>query len=194
MMRSRPRQAATVRTGNLKAGVPCAAALAALAAAALLAGCSASVTTGGDTLVQSSEVAYAQSYISKQLTDMPATKSVSCPSGVDAKVGNTFECQATLTNGQKVTLPFRVDSISGKHVALAANFAQVSPAVAIDSMYKGTASLGVQSVDCPSGVPATVGKTFDCQVHLENGRTLKVTLRIDNATATDQSLSAVHAS
>ncbi len=146
------------------------------------------------TLDHSDEVAYAQNYISRELPDLPATKSIDCPSHVDAKAGNTFECQATLANGQEVTLPFRILSASDNHASFATNFAQVSPALATDVMYQAGASSGLQSADCPSGVPATAGKTFDCQAHLKSGRTLNVTLRVGKATATNQPLVIVRTS
>ena len=162
---------------------------------ALLAGCSGSVTVGGTSTVdQSGEVSYAQAYISHQLPDLPATKSVDCPSNVDPKAGNTFECHATLANGQEVTLPFRIAAVPGDHVRFAPNYAQVSQALAVEVLYKGGAGLGVQSVECPTGVPATVGKTFECRARLKGGRSASVTLRVDKATSTDQNLQAVHAS
>lgn len=40
-------------------------------------------------------------------------KSVSCPSGVEAKAGKTFECTATLASGTKAIFSIRIDSVSG---------------------------------------------------------------------------------
>ncbi len=78
--------------------------LAAAVVAVALSGCSVSFSSG-DTIKQDDEVKNAQNFIDQQLTNLPPTKSVDCPDGVDAKTGTTFECTATLENGQKITIP-----------------------------------------------------------------------------------------
>jgi hypothetical protein len=61
------------------------AALAFCGLAAAVSGCSASV--GSDTTIdQSDEVSDAQSFVSRQLTDLPPVQSTDCPSNVDFKV------------------------------------------------------------------------------------------------------------
>ena len=83
------------------------AALAAGAIVAFASGCGVSFSSS-DTIDQSDEVKNAQNFIDQQLTSLPPTKSVDCPDGVDAKTGTTFECTATLENGQKITIPLVV--------------------------------------------------------------------------------------
>ncbi len=48
-----------------------------------------------------------------------------------------------------------------------------------------TKSVGqkVSSVDCPSGVEVKAGKTFECEVKLDGGKTETATLKIINSDA-----------
>jgi hypothetical protein len=167
-------------------------ALAICGTAALMAGCSASVSVGGgNTVKQGGEISSTKSFIARSLPDLPPVQSVDCPTGVDAKVGTNFECQATLDDGQQVTIPFQVASINGDHVDFKLNPAVVNQGLAVDVVYKASDSLP-KSVDCPTDVQATKGKTFDCRVMLDNGNTDTLTMKIVNATSHGQNLSVVH--
>ena len=146
----------------------------------VLSGCSASFSTGGDTIDQSDEVKNAQNFIDQQLTSLPPTKSVSCPDGVDAKVGTTFTCTATLDNGQKVTIPLAVTSTSDNGGTLHSNPDIVDQALAVDLLYQAAQS-PLKSADCPTDVPASVGKTFDCKALFTSGKTSVVTLEVVTA-------------
>jgi hypothetical protein len=82
------------------------------AAAALLlgiAGC------GKTTIDQSSEV----DLVNKALDSQNAkAKSVDCPDDVEAKDGETFECEAVLTNGKSVTFDIKVGDVSDDNASL----------------------------------------------------------------------------
>src|SRR3954454_22506 len=148
---------------------------------ALLAGCSASVSVGGTTTVDRPDaVAVAQRFVSQQLPDLPPTRSVDCPNDVEAKVGTNFECTATLTNGQKVTLSLRVDQLDGDQVHLISNPDLVNQALAVDVIYKN-ANSPPTTVDCPTDVAAKAGKTFDCKATFNDGEVDTVTLKVESA-------------
>src|SRR5215208_5408816 len=149
---------------------------------ALLAGCSASVSVGGTTTVDRPDaVAVAQRFVAQQLPDLPSARSVDCPNDVEAKVGTNFECTATLTNGQKVTLSLRVDQLHGDQVHLISNPDVVDQALAVDVIYKD-ANSPPKTVDCPTGVAAKAGKTFDCTATF-NDEEERVTLKVESAAA-----------
>jgi hypothetical protein len=167
------------------------AAVAIFGIALVMAGCSVSVGSGTKTVDKPDEVSYAQKYLSDQLSGLPPPQSVDCPSDVEAKVDTTFECQATLTNGQEVTLPC-ITSVNGDHAELHVNPDLVNQALAVEVLYK-TADSPTKSVQCPTDVPATVGKTFDCQGTSKAGPTSTVTLKVEKATSSDQSLRVVNA-
>ena len=137
--------------------------------------------SGGTTTVdQQDSVAFAQRVISQKLPNLPRIKSVDCPSDVEAKQGTTFDCTATLVNGQQVTLPIRVGAVTGGRVAVENNPAVVDQAYAVDALY-GVANSPIKNVDCPSDVPARVGKTFDCTASFQDGTATTVTLRVFTA-------------
>jgi hypothetical protein len=155
-----------------------AAGLAAAALAILLvAGCSSGGTT---TVDQQDSVAFAQRAVSEKFRNLPKVESVDCPGDVEAKEGTTFACTATLVNGQSVTLPIRVGAKSGNRVAVEGNPDVIDQANPIDALY-GAANSPIKNVDCPSDVPATVGKTFDCTVSFQDGTAETVTWKIDSA-------------
>lgn len=73
-----------------------------------LAGCS-------KTLDQGDEV----DLVNKQLAqDNLKAKSVECPDDVEAKEGNTFECDVTLTNGDTGVYTITIESVSGDNANL----------------------------------------------------------------------------
>jgi predicted thioesterase len=162
-------------------------ALAICGTAAVMAGCSASVSVGGNTVKQAGEISSTKKFIAASLPDLPPVQSVDCPSGVDAKVDTTFECRATLDNGQEVTIPFQVASINGDHVDFKLNTDVVTHGLAVDVVYKAADS-PPKSVDCPTDVQAVKGKTFDCQLTFENGKVSTLTLKVVNATSSGQNL------
>jgi hypothetical protein len=87
------------------AGVLGVAAVLALAAA----GC------GTKTIDQSSEV----DLVNKQLaSDKLKAESVDCPDDVEAKEGETFQCDVTLTNGNTGTYTITVEKVSGDNASL----------------------------------------------------------------------------
>jgi hypothetical protein len=182
------------RSGGNAGGIPGGAAARRITAFALcgiavvLPGCSCSFSVGSDekTVHESSEASQARKTLDA-LPDLPPTKSVDCPSDVEAKADTTYECQATLTNGQEVTLPARVASVNGDHADIESNLDVVIQALAVDVIYKAFDPTVPASVECPTDVPATVNKTFDCKVTSKNGTTDTVTLRI-NATTPRQDL------
>jgi hypothetical protein len=148
--------------------------------------CSFSVGSGEKTVNQSDEVSQAKKTLAA-LSDLPPTQSVDCPSDVEAKSDTTYECRATLADGQEVVLPARVASVDGKNANLQNNLDLVIQALAVDVIYKEFDPTVPKSIDCPSDVPATVNKTFDCRVTLRSGATGTVTLKV-TATAPQQHL------
>jgi hypothetical protein len=150
----------------------------------LLAGCSASVSVGGTTTVhQSDAVAVAQQFVDQQLRDLPPTRSVDCPNDVEAKVGTDFQCTATLANGQKVTLALRVDQLHGDQAHLISNPDLVNQALAVDVVYKNATASPPKTVDCPSTVAASAGKTFECTATFSGGEVDRATLKVESDTA-----------
>jgi NAD(P)H-hydrate repair Nnr-like enzyme with NAD(P)H-hydrate epimerase domain len=144
---------------------------------------------GSSTVDQSDEVGLIHKDLG--IYNLPQAKSVDCPSGVDAKVGTTFVCHATLANGQVVTLPSRVNTVNGSHATLGPDPAVLQQALAIGVIYKSLSS-EPKSVDCPSDVPAKAGKTFECRVTATNGATGTFTLRITDASSSGQHVQVVH--
>jgi hypothetical protein len=70
---------------------------------------------GSKKLDQSDEV----NLVKKQLTSQNLeAKSVDCPGDVEAKQGDTFECDVTLTNGNTGTYTIKVQRISGDNASL----------------------------------------------------------------------------
>src|SRR3954453_20747719 len=79
----------------------------AIGAAAVLA--LAAAGCGDKTLDQGDEV----NLVNKQLaSDNLEAKSVDCPDDVDAKEGETFECDVTLTNGHMSTYTIKVQNVN----------------------------------------------------------------------------------
>src|SRR3954452_6442183 len=155
------------------------AALAICAGAVLAAsGCSVSFSSGGNTLKKDDVTNDVQDFMTAQLPDLPPTKSIDCPGDVEAKVDTTFECTATLTNGQVVTIPLNVKTANGSHGSIGSNPDIVDQALAVDLIYRAAPSPGVKSADCPTGITAKVGKKFDCKATLKDGSTSTVTLNI----------------
>jgi hypothetical protein len=162
--------------------------------AGVMAGCSASFSVGdGNTVNKSDEVSLAQTFLSHELSDLPPAQSVDCPSDVEAKVDSTYECQATLTNGQDVSMPFHVTSVNGDRAGLHVNPALVTEALAVEVIYRQFDPTVPQSVECPTGVPAAAHKTFDCHVTLKNGTTATVTVQVEAASSSGQHLRVVGA-
>src|SRR4051794_23582421 len=75
----------------------------------LTAGCGSGGTT---TVDQQDSVSFAQRALASKFPHLPKAQSVDCPSDVEAKEGTTFDCTATLENGQQVTLPIRIGALS----------------------------------------------------------------------------------
>ncbi|MDQ6746370.1 MAG: DUF4333 domain-containing protein [Actinomycetota bacterium] len=78
-----------------------------LGSSVVLAGC------GTKTINQQSEVKLVGLGLAK--ANLGAPTSVDCPSGVQAKVGKTFDCHAVLANGKKATFTLKVDGIEGNN-------------------------------------------------------------------------------
>src|SRR3954452_19789784 len=117
------------------------AALAICAGAVLAAsGCSVSFSSGGNTLKKDDVTNDVQDFMTAQLPDLPPTKSIDCPGDVDAKAGTTFECTATLTNGQVVTIPLNVKTANDDHGSIQSNPDIADSALAVDLIYKGAPS------------------------------------------------------
>src|SRR3954451_3928869 len=148
--------------------------------AVAVSGCSVSFSSGGTTIKQEDLINDVQNFMTQQLPDLPATKSVDCPGDVDAKVGTTFECTATLTNGQDVTIPLQVKAVSDDHGSIQSNPDIADSALAVDLLYKD-APATPKTVDCPTGISAKVGKTFVCKSSLTNGANYTVTVKITKA-------------
>jgi hypothetical protein len=149
---------------------------------------------GSSSIDQSDEVHNAQKFLSSALPDLPEAKSVDCPSGVSTKVGTAFACTATLSDGQKVSLPYVVKTSTSNGGTMALNPKLVNEALAAALIYHD-ASPAPKTINCPTDVPAKVGKTFDCKVALVNGKTDTVTIHIDTAAANgNQHLTIVHVS
>jgi uncharacterized protein DUF4333 len=70
---------------------------------------------GTKTIDQDSEV----DLVNKQLeSDNLKAKSVDCPDDVEAKDGETFQCDITLTNGNTGTYTITVEKVSGDNASL----------------------------------------------------------------------------
>ncbi len=70
---------------------------------------------GTKTIDQSSEV----DLINKQLDSQNLkAKSVDCPDDVEAKEGETFECNVTLTNGRTGAYTVKVENVDGDNASL----------------------------------------------------------------------------
>jgi hypothetical protein len=70
---------------------------------------------GTKTIDQSSEV----DLVNKQLaSDKLKAESVDCPDDVEAKEGETFQCDVTLTNGDTGTYTITVEKVSGDNASL----------------------------------------------------------------------------
>jgi len=70
---------------------------------------------GTKTIDQGDEV----DLVHKQLAqDNLKAKSVECPDDVEAKEGNTFECDVTLTNGDTGVYTITIESVSGDNADL----------------------------------------------------------------------------
>jgi hypothetical protein len=147
--------------------------------AGVIAGCSVSFSSK-ETLKQSDLESTMQDDVTKNFPSLPLVQSADCPGDVESKVGVTFECQATLENGQTVTIPYRVKSTSDSGGQTEANPDVINQALAVDVVYR--AASGEKSVDCPTDVPAEAGKTFDCTVTFTDGSSQKATLGIQKAT------------
>jgi hypothetical protein len=171
----------------------CLAALAMCGIAAVGAGCSFSVSLGGDaeTVDHSAEVSQVKKILDG-LPSLPAAYAIDCPSDVQAKAGTTYKCHVTLSNGQEVSMPFRVTSVNGDRVEVDQRPDHVDQALALSIIYK-SADTAPKSVDCPTDAPAKVGKTFDCQLTLKGGSSDRVTIKVEKATSTDQNLRLVAA-
>jgi len=81
-----------------------------------------------------------------------------------------------------VTLPLVVKAVNGDRASLANDPDLIDEALAVDLIYHQSTS-SVKSVDCPSGVAATAGKTFTCKATFTNGDVNVVTLKIGNGGA-----------
>jgi NAD(P)H-hydrate repair Nnr-like enzyme with NAD(P)H-hydrate epimerase domain len=154
-----------------------------------LGGAVALAACGGSTVDQPDEVTLIHKDLG--LYNLPQAKSVDCPSGVDAKVGTTFVCHATLPNGQVVTLPSRVNTVNGSNATLGPDPSVLQQALAISAIYKSLQS-PPKSVDCPSDVQPKAGTTFDCKVTGTNGKTLTFTLKVTSASSTSQNVQVIH--
>lgn len=153
----------------------------ALAALALLAsGCGVEFGSDTTTIHKDDEITNVEDFLSQQLPDLPPTKSVDCPGDVEAKVGETFKCTATLSNGQKVVVPLRINTVNGDKGTMSSDPAIVDQALAVDLLYKAAQS-PPKLVDCPTGIPANVGKTFICKAALQDGTTSAVKIRVVSA-------------
>jgi uncharacterized protein DUF4333 len=159
----------------------------AICAGAVLAASGCSVSFGGGKSIDQSDLKKdVQNFMIAQLPDLPLTKSIDCPGDVDAKVGTKFECTATLTNAQVVTIPLVVTKTSGSHGSIGSNPDIVDQALAVDLIYHAAPSPGVKSADCPTGITAKVGKKFDCKATLKDGSTSTVTVNVDQAASNGQ--------
>ena len=146
------------------------------------------------TIKQSEELSFVREALSAY--GLPQARAISCPSGIEAKVGNKFECRALLPNGQQVVVvPVRVASVKNSIATLRAQSDVVNQPLAVSVIYKWLTlnnNPAAKSVDCPSGLPATQGETFNCHVTLSNGASTTFTLRVDTATVHTQNLSVTH--
>jgi uncharacterized protein YajQ (UPF0234 family) len=70
---------------------------------------------GTKTLDQGDEVDLVNKQLASQ--DLKA-KTVDCPSDVEAKEGDTFDCDVTLTNGKTGTYTIKITKVSGDNASL----------------------------------------------------------------------------
>jgi len=76
---------------------------------------------GESTIDQDDEVNLVQKQLAK---DNLKAKSVECPDDVDAKEGETFKCDVTLTNGNTGTYTITVEKVNGDNASLKVTDAQ----------------------------------------------------------------------
>jgi hypothetical protein len=105
---------------------------------------------------------------------------VRCPSGVQAKAGATFQCQANV-GGQEI--PYNVVFSSGSHVDANPTKAVIVTSTAVSRLKQQvTAQLHVDAnVDCGSQklIIKSPGETFDCVVTAQ-GQTRTFHLTVTN--------------
>ncbi|MFK0119467.1 DUF4333 domain-containing protein [Streptomyces sp. NPDC090994] len=86
--------------------------LAAAAAVALLAGCSAEVTVGSEAKLSKDEVADQVAEKLAAATGQPKPD-VTCPEDLAGKVGTTMRCELTATDGTSLGVTVEVTSVDG---------------------------------------------------------------------------------
>jgi hypothetical protein len=146
----------------------CRATTAALATAAVLAGC-------GSVTWDRSKVQNAVRDVLPQQAHL-RVKSVACPDNAKIAKGVVSYCTATLTNADTVRFSATQTDSSG-HV-------HVGPVEMIATMVENTMRSNLQgrgisaTPTCPQHVPVAVGQTFICTLSLAGGRSARVQVTV----------------
>lgn len=147
-------------------------ALAAVAAALLVAGCT-------NVLDEAKAESTIRDGLATQL-GAPVAK-VDCPADRAAKTGDVFECTAKTEDGQelaiKVTQKDDQGNLEWELTTELLNMAGLVPALEDWLPQQGVTPT---AIDCPKARVMKKGDTFDCTVTADDGRTLAVTVTQDD--------------
>lgn len=97
-----------------------------------------------------------------------APTDVTCPSGVPAKVGGQFQCHFTGRDGPYVAY-MRITSVHGPRVIYSIQTQRIGQTIQVRPSERTVADFVFRrthfrptDMHCPSGVPATVGHSYQC--------------------------------
>lgn len=150
-----------------------------ISAAALLAGCEASVSTGDDN-VNADEVSSKITAEYKKQTGLDMS-GLECEE-VEAKAGETFTCTASNSVDVSLDLDGRIKSVEGDNVDF---HWEVATATAGPTTFTSTAldalqgiGRAVESIECPGGTVIAKGNVIECVGTMDNGtkRQVKITM------------------
>jgi hypothetical protein len=126
----------------------------------------------------------AESFITKRIeakTDVQV-KSVSCPTGLTAKAGDTFDCTVTRDDGSTAKAKVTEKDDKGNvdiDLSTIPTRQPLDPKKAeqfVSTQVQQQTGARVQTVSCPSHLTAEQGATFDCTVTGADGTSGKATL------------------
>jgi hypothetical protein len=121
--------------------------------------------------------------IAAQAGGSPSDYDVQCPDDAEVKKGKTFTCTVTDAKGNKETITATPTDGEGHFRWTVSNTLHVSE-LERQLVRQLSANAGVDpakvKVDCPSGVQARKGRTFDCTLTAPNGDKVRVVVTLTN--------------
>lgn len=121
----------------------------------------------------------------KRSLDQPST-SVNCPNGVAIKKGRSFDCNIGFRNGDTAIVRLHETNNTGEVSASAKDFkvTTIGGAAARQVVLSWAANrkVGLASVSCPAGSPATVGRSIPCEAADRAGKKATISLEVVNTT------------